>query len=76
MMSSNTASSSAGVTGLAGSTAPRRNSKKPKCNFFSKDLIFKGFFFFFFFFVCSIHEYPLANLLSFHMGFAWNTIVP
>ena len=45
------ASSSAGVTGLADSAAPRRNSKKPKCNFFSKDLIFKGFFFFFFF-VC------------------------
>ena len=44
-MSSNTASSSAGVTGSADSTAPRRNSKKPKCNFFSKDLIFMDYLF-------------------------------
>ena len=79
MMSSNTVSSSTRVAGLADSAAPRRNPKKPKCNFFSKDLIFKGFFVCLF--VClwsfvSIHEYPLANLLSFHMGFAWNTIIP
>ena len=44
-MSSNTASSSVGVAGSANSTTPRRNSKKPKCNFFSKDLIFMDFFF-------------------------------
>ena len=69
MMSSNTASSSAGVAGSADSIAPRRNSKKPKCNFFSKDLIFMDIFFFLGVLV-PIHEYPLANLLSFHMGFA------
>ena len=44
-MSSNTASSSAGVAGLADFAAPRRNSKKPKCNFFSKDLIFMDYLF-------------------------------
>ena len=70
-MSSNTASSSARVAGSADFAAPRRNSKKPKCNFFSKDLIFMVFFFFFWWSFGSIHEYPLANLLSFHMGFAW-----
>ena len=69
MMSSKTASSSTGVARSADSIAPRRNSKKPKCNFFSKDLIFMDFFFFLGVLV-PIHEYPLANLLSFHMGFA------
>ena len=74
MMSSNTALSSVGVAGSADSVAPRRNSKKPKCNFFSKDLIFMDYLFIYYFFFCGdlvpIHEYPLANLLSFHMGFA------
>lgn len=40
-MSSNTASSSAGGSGSGDSTAPRRNSKRPKCK---KTQLFSFFF--------------------------------
>jgi hypothetical protein len=43
VMNSNTASSSAGGAGSADASAPRRNSKRPKCNFLSKTSFFVVF---------------------------------